>query len=379
MEEQEIKRLIVVGNGFDLAHGLPTSYAHFMNFLQAFHHRYTDKQSQILKNLLDYRKTDIVTEWLDERVEIFSSLYEALVDYIPEDELWSSFEEALSRLDVSEVQSKFAETLTPYSSDDWHDSDNHTYPDSIREELGFVEKIPKAFREWIVESNIINSSSLPWVVELLRQDFNSNCTLFMSFNYTNTWERLYGVAPQKICYIHGCATKGTTLIVGHHNSQLLKFGEPEYFYQNDLERKRQDGSIYVPTDEQWEKMSDAERDEYSSYLDSVQPDIEDYEYNDPREYQGALAIQEYFSKTYKDTARIINEHSSFFTKLHGVSEVYILGHSLSDIDLDYFAEIKRRSSNNCVWNISYHTEEDKKKAENFAHKLNLAYSSVFHF
>lgn len=45
----------------------------------------------------------------------------------------------------------------------------------------------------------------------------TNDNIYLSFNYTNTLEKLYGVRKNNICYIHGDASINNQLIFGHRN------------------------------------------------------------------------------------------------------------------------------------------------------------------
>ena len=358
----EMKRLIVVGNGFDLAHNLPTSYADFMRYLKIYKKNYENRPF-FPRN----KKSDFVAEIEEKNYK----LYETLTKYIPEQDLWSSFEEALAKIDISELQDEFSYLLKPYGADDWRDSDNHAYQNSIEDALSFSHKISNAFNGWIKDINLMPVCSLPQIEELFAQDKTFSHTNFLSFNYTSTLEKLYNVPFGKICYIHGNAAWDGNLVVGHHNKQLLDYGEPEYFQRLDFQKKGGYDGIEWLTDEQIAELSEEELENYYGYLDSVLPDIKDYEYGDPRDYQAALVMQEYFKATYKDTAKIISEHSPFFDALQGLTEVYILGHSLSDIDFDYFSEIRKKAADLCIWNISYHDENGMARVGEFAEKLGI--------
>lgn len=81
---------------------------------------------------------------------------------------------------------------------------------------------------------------------------------------------------------------------------------------------------------------------------------EDYERNlddigsiDVREQEAEEKIRTYFKTTNKNTSRIIIQNKEFFEILSLVTEVYILGHSLSMIDFEYFAEIKKLIPASC--------------------------------
>ena len=56
---------------------------------------------------------------------------------------------------------------------------------------------------------------------------------------------------------------------------------------------------------------------------------------------------------------IIKENILFFDSLSKISTIYVLGHSLSEIDIDYFEKIKSIVLSNAYWHISYYNENDK--------------------
>ena len=291
-----MNRLIVIGNGFDIAHGLPTKYSDFMEYLVA------------------------ENEW---------AFYEALEKYIPKEDLWNSFEEALGYLDFEQIQEDNSCYFLDYGDDNWHDSANHDFQYMIGEDLSFASNIPHYFSEWI-ES--INTSVTPLVSSNV---LNRNC-LFLNFNYTDTLERVYAIPATNILHIHGNALRGDNLILGHHDAALFQ-------------------EKVIPA------FNSAE--EHEMYMDSLD---EDFRLQEAREI-----IKGYFRKTYKDTASIIQQNQPFFNALLPTDEIYILGHSLSPIDFDYFFEIARSVSPSCKWHISYYSQDDLVQAQNFVNVLGL--------
>lgn len=96
-----MSRLIVVGNGFDIAHGLPTKYSDFLKYIGS-----------------DCPK-----------------FYDAVCQYIPEDALWSCFEEALSYLDDEQLKDDNSCYLLGYGDDNWRDCAHHDFQYMIGEAL----------------------------------------------------------------------------------------------------------------------------------------------------------------------------------------------------------------------------------------------------
>ena len=71
-EEYFLKRLVITGNGFDLAHGLPTKYSDFKEYLNCY-----ERDLGLSRQYLHFTGTS-------ERHQHKSSFYEAISKYIPE-------------------------------------------------------------------------------------------------------------------------------------------------------------------------------------------------------------------------------------------------------------------------------------------------------
>ncbi len=217
----------------------------------------------------------------------------------------------------------------------WRDSANHDFQYMISEDLSFATNISRYFSEWILH---INTSVQPI---LSSNVLNGNC-LFLNFNYTDTLEKVYSIPASNILYIHGNALRGNNLILGHHDATLFQ-------------------GKAIPA------FNAAE--EHGMYMEDIE---EDFRLQEAKEI-----IKDYFRKTYKDTASIIRYYQAFFDSLVTVNEVYIFGHSLSEIDFDYFAKIKRNVLPTCQWYISYH--EDINNAQNLIRRLNIKNFQLFQF
>ena len=293
--------LVVVGNGFDRAHKLPTEYSDFMQQLTEEH----------------------------------SNFYDMICQYIHREALWSSFEEALAELDDEQLQDDNSCYLLGYGDENWRDSAHHDFQYMIGEALSFAKDIPQYFSSWI---RSIDTSVTP----IMPAHIVDKQNLYLCFNYTDTLEAVYGIPEENICYIHGKAWRGDNLIVGHHSDALIQ-DELEPQFKSDEERQ-----IY-----------------YENYDEDV------------RVTEARGIIKGYFKNTYKDTATIIEKNKQFFELLSHINRVYIYGHSLSDIDFDYFAEIRKYVTPCCEWYISYRTQGDYQKAKNFVHALNITSYQLF--
>lgn len=272
------KRLIIVGNGFDLFHGI--------NF------RYYDFKSFVYENA----SKDFI---------------ESIEKYIPTEELWYQFEEALGNLEYEELLEYHRDSLVSYGADNWSDAYHHEYQYFVDSDLASAKNIPQYLNKWI---NSIDTD----VDRRLKRNYLSPNSLYLSFNYTDTLEHVYGITRSQILYIHGKARDNINLIVGHGNKSL--------FQKNDIP----------------DNLSDEKYEEFMISMD----------FGDVRDNEAEDIIKGYFRTTYKDVERLISFNKDFFSSLGCIEEVFVLGHSLSDVDMLYFDTIKNKVSFNCQWIVS---------------------------
>ena len=171
-------RLYIIGNGFDLHHGIASSYAAFGTYLRA----------------IDRETFDIVTR------------------YIAESELWSDLESALAYLDVETLIGDAGSQLMGYGDDDWRDSANHDFQWEIDRVVSAAsQSLREHFATWVRQLQIPAWSALK--VAPLRIDTDAR---FLNFNYTPSLERLYGVPGENILYLHGAAERPhDDIVLGH--------------------------------------------------------------------------------------------------------------------------------------------------------------------
>lgn len=163
--------LNIIGNGFDLWHSLPTSYASFYAFAK---------------------------EVLDE-MESFYLIESA--QHGP----WSDFENSLGKFDWQLFYD--AHDYTDLTAENFRPSEAYGLEDDINEQAdSLVEVVKEHFREWIESIDISQAQ---------KKTRFSKGDSFLSFNYTSTIQAIYGVDPVDILHIHGRADAYDDLIFGH--------------------------------------------------------------------------------------------------------------------------------------------------------------------
>lgn len=186
------KKLYIIGNGFDIAHGLKTSYEDFHMYL--------------LRNLEEPMRTI---------VNVISKHEEGC--------RWSAVEESLGKIeikDIEDIDKRYSENSSKFTLIETvgigEDGEEIEQPTSNKELIKVVEEfkervgmIPKEFQNWI-KTIKINVDGKPNIQKL----FEADDYLVLNFNYVNELEEIYHVNADDICYIHG--TQNTeTFYFGH--------------------------------------------------------------------------------------------------------------------------------------------------------------------
>ena len=283
-------QLIIVGNGFDVNHGIPSSYAHFKTWL-----------SNNDKELFDFleRYIDVAGDW------------------------WNGFERSLSEIDVPKL---IRETPLENRPVDPRIPPSFSHPASWR--LDSVRRaISLKFTEWV--------KTLDSVEIKKKIDLPETC-LYISFNYTDTLERVYGVKENRIVYIHGKASRGDDLIYGH--------GKNQFVLENDVMKKyhlyRSDDFFTAGT----YGNSESELTSHISY------------------WQKPIQIGLYY-----DVLR---------PAVLGTIKVCVYGLSFSEVDYPYLQWIAERNIN-LRWRVSWHTEKDKERIRNTFRALRVKEYEMF--
>lgn len=272
-----MKKLYIIGNGFDRYHGLPTSYECFSYFMFREYPKVHDRVGRIF-------------------------------DINDPNMLWLNFEEKLGELDVLGMVNRNLSW--------WVDTEKQkdfTNPfDTLYEDL------VDCFHEWVIQVNKFCTNSK-------RIELDKNA-YFISFNYTNTLQRLYGIKEEQICYIHGNTGNNELRrpIVGHGNNEYETLINEEEI-RNIIEGYQQ-------------------RPKWAESIDFTEEVVKEI-----KNLLGGLKK--------KPTDNIRNE-KSFFDKYVSLNEIYVLGHSLADVDLPYFEKIARESSE-AKWYVSYRDDDLK--------------------
>ena len=155
--------LYVIGNGFDLWHGLPTKYQQFYEFAK-----------DTLDEVGNYYSFDLSIP------EPWHDFENALGDYC-----WEHFYDFHNEIDAE--------------AEDFRPSYLYGLEDELTEQTGIhVDSIKNCFTEWVESIEVCGIDP--------KISFPEN-SYFINFNYTSTLQSVCGVEEDKILYIHGSVEK----------------------------------------------------------------------------------------------------------------------------------------------------------------------------
>jgi hypothetical protein len=243
--------------------------------------------------------------------------FDLVEDYLSTGEDWSNLESALGDIDIDYIVNNNSVFLPSYTDEDWSDSGYHDFQYEIGKIVDSLSTTLRTqFANWVRQIAIPDATSSPNRLSTLDID-----GLYLSFNYTSTLKLVYSVPETNILHIHGEAAMPTTeLVLGH---------------------------AWKPS----ERKSLNDR-----------PGIEDQDFRVTEAYD---ILDEYFSKTYKQSEKIIQENKVFFSRLQNIQEIVLLGHSLHNVDRDYLdAVVKAINIDAVCWTIAC-----RKPSEEMAEKL----------
>lgn len=176
--------LYIVGNGFDLWHGLPTSYDQFNEFAE-----------EALSEIENYYSFDLSRHGL-----------------------WCDFESSLGRYDWKAFYDEH--NHIDVASDSFRPSFIYCLEDDLAQQTDqHVDSIRECFQEWVSEIDVTSA--------VRKMEFAVNAK-FLTFNYTSTLEIVYSCPDEQILHIHGKSEAFDQLIFGHGDTMKEEAEFDEY-------------------------------------------------------------------------------------------------------------------------------------------------------
>ena len=330
--------ILVLGNGFDIAHNLPTQYSDFLDFLKSFA---VDEESIY---------TGVIQIWQETKKPLYKEICEhlkhnQLVDYFLSiyskrcaegKRGWIDFEKEISFIVQEMDRARLYVAERSYSQNQYVETPRNLFQNIepllfLNEEGKYV--IPSAvslpYFDNLASRLLSELNQLIRLLEIYLYEYVENLPnnvqykclktkkidRVLSFNYTDTYSKLYeSKRPVEYCYVHGKASGNSCI-----NRCNLVLGIDEYIKD---ERKNNDNQ-FVWFKKFYQRIYKQTGSEYCDWIDE---------------------IEKAASKKFDD---VFNHH------------LYIVGHSLDVTDKDILSKLILM--NNTRTFIFYHSPEAMSK------------------
>lgn len=265
--------LYILGNGFDIAHGISSRYSDFEYWVKT-------KGNDRLIGMMNIFFSNEHYLWEDVETALGEYREEEIFDYY----------KPIEEIDYDHPMRSVAAI--------------EDGPDWLFKPI--LDDFLDSFTNWV------NSIDISQARQQLQFEPQSK---YLTFNYTETLEKVYGIPDDNILHIHGSrAVKGDTYIMGHNNikpDDLYDTLNGEFNFEQDTKNK----------------------------------------------------IIGWMNKLHKDTSSIIRHNAYFFRSLSGITHIVVIGHSINEVDWPYFDEVNKSVGLNALWHFHYYSSEDKKRID----------------
>lgn len=353
--------ILVIGNGFDLAHGLPTKYTDFLELIasEVKLREKLKKEGREVANRIKALPLDVqfpknkkvkveIDVSMDNQVELWNCINRNIwVDYFLNNptyhkENWIDFENEISRVIQSldadlksqiECQYSLEDKIARISDGflnhkyiDWFA--NRTYKELKDVLLNDLDRFVRAFEIYLAEYvEKIDVKKKSPDIEGLEIDF------VLSFNYTHTFSKLYDISErakqEKVCsfdYIHGETNKKNTI---ETNNMVL--GIDEYLPK----KRRNKETEFIAFKKYYQRIYKQTGNEHKRWVEIIKNQVQAID----DKIKGQYPVQIPYNKL-PNRCR---------------NQLYIFGHSLDITDKDILRDLIL--NDNVYTTIFYHNKD----------------------
>ena len=368
--------ILVIGNGFDVAHGLPTKYQDFLEFVACFQHKFIKKNDTSSSSIFNDEKTQKKYEkhfenMEDNRKEEFSELIDGNVWFdhffnVYEEKLknkqnWIDFEAEISnviqeldriRKELKTIKEEKKETDESIA----HKINNsssiiYKLPDKLIYKLPEQKNVYSEHRLNAIKNILINDlNRLTRCFELYLNDYikYDKCTplpviisiradYLINFNYTDTFIKVYSKKNEGSAlnedspfdYIHG---------------RIRNEKELNQKAKDELAKKIKE-DIKIENNEKFKKDYKINT---CNFVLGIEEYLEGNEKNKDNEY---IEFKKFYQRIYKRTG---TKYTNWLRNFAGNINTYIYGHSIATTDGDIINNLIEASNKTIIF---YHTQE----------------------
>lgn len=286
-----------------------------------------DKAHSLKTDYIDFR--DFLYENYPDFLSSFEEAYGNCLESDRElvnESLWKTFETNLCNLNEDYIVDVATSIDLGLEGGDVNIED--TMMTYWAKQYSYIEKLPEYLHEWVTSLDINVPTKTNYIQPVYDGDDDVTEDQFLTFNYTLVLEDVYNIDSSNICHIHcSISDRVDELAIGHGNKE------------KQVQAK--------------EKMHQAQ------------------EVYDDKESSIYSVLATYYESTEKDVKFYISNNNYFFRGLRKVEKIYIVGHSLGEVDLPYFIEIKKNVALTTQWIVVCRNDSEAKEKMTVLKNLGL--------
>lgn len=290
----------IIGNGFDIAHNLKTSYSCFREYLKKYHEEFLVE----LEKLYGFYPIDEDDPYAGFTKDAIKEREESI-----ENILWGRFEENLGKVDEDEIYGRCKSAVKDLEEGlELPVQIGDTLNTYFDKEYRFIQDLQEYLLKWVRQ---IRLNKAPVKRKKLLTDADD---LFLTFNYTPTLERVYGIKSSQVCHIHGGYSPYCSLrpIIGHANKNAI---EQQRKWQHECDEKFEEGEASIHK-----------------------------------------AIADFYERTLKDTDKYIGYNASFLNRAQNADSIEVIGQSIENVDQPYYKYVLSLAGRKIPWTIYYYVD-----------------------
>lgn len=308
-------KLYIFGNGFDLAHKLPTKFENFID------------SNKVYKNKYKMFKEDDWNHIENNIAKIILERKQEIEDYI-------------EFLDVDEITSYI---ISSYGLDKYGHVAYHGYEEeNIKELLHELQDITKLILDLETDFKEYLKTNIKYEIDVIEKylKLNFENSLIVSFNYTSTLEKVYNI--KNVQHIHGSIDDnikiGYNSDVSIFNTNTENLNYPKY-EEIIVESKHDLVERYIRYDD--------ELDEYGNPTGNVHENPVRLDFHNRVKDDITTKNNQIKTEIKLNDKSLFNMRQEVVNLIKGLTfkEIVIIGHSLGEMDHDFFDLIFEKSNN----------------------------------
>lgn len=273
--------ILIIGNGFDKAHGLPTGYADFLSVCRKVRLDYI--QEKEMRSTRSEGKSGDFERWNDFRSKVLDKSYRKFANNVKENfwvsyfmeksdsigDNWLNFEEEIKivlnlflpdrRISSSELAA-YPSAKAPYNSSIYNFWQENDFFKSVPTYRQLFNQLLEEHKKLVCALEIYMDEYVSRIdVQMKTMISGIRCEKVLSFNYTRTYAEYYD-STVDFCFIHGKAA-----VASHSDKCDLVLGFDDH-YIDDIKIEPE----LIPFEKYYQRIINQNDQQYFDWIDEME-------------------------------------------------------------------------------------------------------------